>query len=223
MSALNDKEILSLIEGGNLIITPLIQNNVQPGSVDLTLHNKIEVFHSPEILDIAGIQKDALSSMEEIVDISDGYSLKPGEFITGRSEEYIELPQNILAIITNRNSLAKIGIDAAISTFTNPGFKGRKTIVIKNNSQSVIVLRPGMRICQMLIFKMDSASARSYENRHDESAITSAYDTKILPGLKQNVQNIDDSLSALLRESITKAAASILVESISRKMNDETK
>ena len=42
MSSLNDKEIFDLIEKKQLSITPLDPNNIQPGSIDLTLGSTVD-------------------------------------------------------------------------------------------------------------------------------------------------------------------------------------
>lgn len=207
MPVLSDKDIYAAIAGKRLGIDPLSRNNVQPGSVDLTLHREIElVDFSDGELDVSTVTKEYLENNRRFIDISDGYKLNPGDFVTGYSEEMIKLPKNIVGVLLNRNSLVRIGLNAAISSFANPGFEGRKTIVIHNFGKYPLVLRPGMRICQMVFFTMSSEAIRSYEERHDESKLEQ-FAPIDFPNLRESVQNIDNALSDFLNDSIQRAAA----------------
>lgn len=206
MPVLNDKDIYMAIADRRLNIDPLIRNNVQPGSVDLTLFHELEVMELPSKIDLSTSSAE-LKSHRKIIDIpEDGYELKPGATVIGRSAELLELPQNVVGMLSNRNSLTMVGLNAAISTFANPGFKGRKTIVIHNFGSATLTLRTGMRICQISFFSMSSNSLRGYEERHDEGLLE--HFTQIdFPNLRASVQNIDNSLSDFLNESIRRAAA----------------
>jgi len=206
MPVLNDKDIYMAIADRRLNIAPLIRNNVQPGSVDLTLFHELEVMELPSKIDLS-TSSDELKSYRKIIDIpEDGYELKPGATVIGRSAELLKLPQNVVGMLSNRNSLTMVGLNAAISTFANPGFKGRKTIVIHNFGSATLTLRTGMRICQISFFSMSGNSLRGYEERHDEALLE--HFTQIdFPNLRASVQNIDNSLSDFLNESIRRAAA----------------
>ena len=207
MPVLCDKDVYMAIANRQLNIDPLIRNNVQPGSVDLTLHNKIEVMELPPRIDFSAISSPELKSFRKEIDITEtGYELKPGDFVTGYSEELLELPKNVVGKLSNRNSLVRVGLDAAISTFANPGFKGRKTIVIRNFGPSTLILRPGMRICQITFFTMSSEALRGYEERHDEKLLEQ-FTPIDFPGLRESVENIDNALSDFLNDSIRRAAA----------------
>lgn len=207
MPVLCDKDVYMAIVNRQLNIDPLIRNNVQPGSVDLTLHNKIEVMELPPRIDFSAISSPELKSFRKEIDITGtGYELKPGDFVTGYSEELLELPKNVVGKLFNRNSLVRVGLDAAISSFANPGFKGRKTIVIRNFGPATLILRPGMRICQITFFTMSSEALRGYEERHDEKLLEQ-FTPIDFPGLRESVENIDNALSDFLNDSIRRAAA----------------
>ena len=111
-----------------MVIDPFIADNLQPGSIDLTLYKFIGVLDDSQPV-ILPVGKEDIERRTKVVDISTGYVLKAGSFVTGYSNEQIRLPSNINGIITNRNSLARIGLNAGISSYINPGFHGRKVIV----------------------------------------------------------------------------------------------
>lgn len=209
MSALSDFQILDLIHSQKLKIEPLIADNVQPASVDLTLHEKINVLRGndkDEPIDSQKFKDDA-TIYDEITIDKDGYILKPMQFVVAHSFEQIAMPQDVNGITLNRNSLAQIGIDVTASAYINPGFMGRKLIVVRNLGYRSVRLYAGMRICQLVMFKMGNVALRGYKERHDESKIIDyargCVDTDVL--IENEKHQIDTSLSDLLDKMLLKA------------------
>lgn len=97
----------------------------------------------------------------------------------------MKLPSNINGLILNIDSLASIGLNAALSQYVNPGFNGHKTIVIYNMSNQVIRIKAGIRICKLVLFKMDDNQISSKEHILDLNEISS-----ILTNLKLQEQMI---------------------------------
>ena len=202
MSSLSDKDILELIRLGKLNISPLQVSNIQPGSIDLTLADSIEQFSFDKTIDLSELSKDDLKRSSKIISISAGYELKTGEFVTGHSSELISLPQDVNGLIMNRNSLAKVGLNAAISQYISPGFHGNKIIVIANMGATPIILKPGIRICTLVLFRMSSTSYRAYDLRHDTTFIKDH-----MTGMRYTEsKHIDDSLSDFMNERIKELA-----------------
>lgn len=199
MAILNDRDLMDAIGRKIISITPLDANNIQPASIDLTLHDVIEVFDPRGNLDIASLSKNQLKEFNREVNIASGYCLEPGKFITGYSAELIKIPSFITGRIYNRNSLARCGINAAISSFITPGFSGRKVIVIHNFSDFSVKICPGMRICQLELYKLPHSAMRSFEDRHNPSKLETPTYQKYNPP-------IDNSLSEFLQERIIAAA-----------------
>ena len=203
MTTLSDSEILEFLREKKLVITNLPADNIQLGSVDLTLGETIEVVTGNEPIDISTISKDEIKQRTEEVNIKDGYELKPSEIVTGYSSEKIEMPSDLNGIIVNRNSLAKIGIDAAISQYINPGFAGHKIIVIKNISNRVIRIKSGIRICSLVLFRVGNSSIRSYYSRHDSSKIFNYINSKEMElDVSKDNRKIDSSLADFMNERI---------------------
>lgn len=197
MAALSDREILEALDRQEITITPFIRNNVQPGSIDLTLGSNVDVWDCEEVLDLdpSVTTKGFLKDHFKETDISAGYELKPGEFVKGHSAEEITLPSYINGAIFNRNSLAGCGLDAAVSQYINPGFHGNKIIVIRNLSRNSIILRPGIKICQLILFRLGTTAIRSYSERHDP----------VLLGGKKT-EATDNPFSRFMEERIAKIA-----------------
>ncbi len=206
MSSMSDRAIQEALKRKDLIIEPLIFDNVQPGSIDLTLGSSIDIFCPNKSVDLWSIRKDELQAFTQTIDITDGYDLQPGQFVKGHSKEMIKLPCFINGEILNRNSLVSIGLNAALSQYINPGFNGHKIIVLHNMSNQVIRIKAGIRICQLVLFKMDGESIRSYEHRHDLSEMSNYIDELEATIKVDKNKHIDTSLSDFMNKRIDEIA-----------------
>lgn len=205
MSTLSDKEIFELIEKKQLLISPLTYNNVQPGSIDLTLGTTVDHWEcsSDEILDLTlDNNKKFIEDHFRTIDITDGYILEPNDFVRGHSAETIKLPSFINGIIVNRNSLCSVGLDVSMSQYINPSYQKNKIIVIRNISHNKIKIKSGLRICQLVLFRMQSESIRNYSNRHSLEALKNFIDNK----RAQVNKNLDQSLSEFMEKRINEIA-----------------
>lgn len=98
----------------------------------LTLGNEISIFKS--------------SSEIENIPIAEGYSLSPGEFILGISQEKVALDSHgVIGILTHTNNCFYNRI-RVLEGLINPGFKGKIVIEIKNSGNNPIRLEPGMEM-----------------------------------------------------------------------------
>ncbi len=211
MSSLSDRVILDLITERKLSISPLVLDNIQPGSIDLTLGDKIQVFKGGDLHLDALRKEDIKQGMEEVSlsGCEDGYPLGPGEFITGHSAELIHLPQDVNGLIMNRNSYAEIGLDAAISQYINPGFHGNKIIVIANRGARTLYLTKGLRVCTLVLFRMERQSIRTYDGRHDVDKLKGAMQRMNDMHVRYEAvkENADNDLADFMNEQIREIAA----------------
>jgi dCTP deaminase len=101
-SVLSDGTIIELVEGGRIRIEPWDRGMVQPASVDLRLGDSFRVFHNhrASAIDLrdppAGLTEEVLISDEE------SFVIHPGEFCLGRTLEWVELPDDIVARIEGK-------------------------------------------------------------------------------------------------------------------------
>ena len=205
MPVYSDKAILEAIENGVLGITPLTPNNVQPASVDLTLGENIEIL-TPGDIDLFSTDTGVLKTRTETHCIRDGYKLNPNSYVVGYSAEYLHFSTFINGRIDNRNSLARLGLDISAGCYINPGFEGHMPLVIRNCGQSSIILRPGVRICQLVIFHLTGQSIRNYDNRHDLGDIINQAMQHVADINLHNEMPKDTSLADFLDERITTVA-----------------
>jgi len=163
MSVLSDGTIRALIAEGRVKIDPWDDAMVQPASVDLRLGPSFRVFHNfrVESIDLA----EPPTNLTEHIEIADDepFVIHPGEFVLGRTTEYVEIPDDIVARIEGKSSLGRLGLIVhATAGFVDPGFKGTLTLEITNLTRVPIKLWAGKPIAQLSFMKLDKAAERPY-------------------------------------------------------------
>jgi dCTP deaminase len=162
-SVLSDATIRELIENGRIVIEPFDVSMIQPASVDIRLGNSFRVFHNHRIqsIDLGNPPRD----LTEHVEVGDEgeFVIHPGEFVLGRTQEWVEIPDDIVSRIEGKSSIGRLGLVVhATAGFVDPGFKGTLTLEIANFNSVPIVLRPGLPICQLSFMALDRAAERPY-------------------------------------------------------------
>jgi deoxycytidine triphosphate deaminase len=102
MSVLSDGTIRRLVEDGRIKIDPWDETLVQPASVDLRLGDSFRVFHNhrASVIDL----RDPPQHLTEEVKVTgdEPFVIHPGEFALGRTVEWVELPDDIVARIEGK-------------------------------------------------------------------------------------------------------------------------
>jgi dCTP deaminase len=148
-SVLSDGTILQLVQEGRIRIDPWDPKLVQPASVDLRL----------------GDLREPPSGLTEEVVIGDGESfvIHPGEFCLGRTLEWVELPDDVVARIEGKSSIGRLGLIVhATAGFCDPGWKGTLTLELNNLTRVPIKLYPGLLIAQLSFMSLDKPALRPY-------------------------------------------------------------
>jgi len=166
MSVLSDKTILECIKRGDIIITPLDEDDVQPASVDLHFDDKVLVFSNSlrPYIDV----RDSLEDLTEVVQIDENtpFILHPGEFVLGSTSEHIELPAHLVARLEGKSSLGRLGLVIhSTAGFVDPGWKGHLTLELSNLSNLPITLFHGMKIGQISFLELTTPATRLYGSK----------------------------------------------------------
>jgi dCTP deaminase len=162
-SVLSDATIRALIEGGRIVIDPFDPGMIQPASVDIHLGNSFRVFHNHRIqsIDLGNPPRDLTEHVE--IDEDGQFVIHPGEFVLGRTLEYVEIPDELVCRIEGKSSIGRLGLVVhATAGFVDPGFKGTLTLEIANFNSVPIVLRPQLPICQLSFMTLDRPAERPY-------------------------------------------------------------
>jgi dCTP deaminase len=163
MSVLSDGTIRELVEAGRIRIEPWDPALVQPASVDLRLGDSFRVFHNYRVATI-DLRLPPENLTEEVVVPSDeAFVIHPGEFCLGRTLEWVELPDDIVARIEGKSSIGRLGLIVhATAGFCDPGWKGTLTLELNNLTRVPIKLYPGLLIAQLSFMGLDRPAEKPY-------------------------------------------------------------
>ncbi|MCD6106348.1 MAG: dCTP deaminase [Thermoplasmata archaeon] len=158
---LSDRDIRELLAGGELVIEPLGDGQIQPASVDLRLADEYLVIDplATGVLDVAG--RPTYRRIK-----SDRITVQPHSFILGRTVEYVRIPKGYTAFVEGRSSIGRLGLFIENAGWVDPGFEGTITLELYNANAVPIVLRAGMRICQIVIVKLLSEAEKPYSGKY---------------------------------------------------------
>lgn len=90
---------------------------------------------------------------EDIDALDKPFWLCPGEFVLGSVMEAIEMPDDLVGIVHDKSTLARLGV-AVQNTVIEPAWRGYLTVEISNHGQDAILLHQGMPICQVLFHQL---------------------------------------------------------------------
>ena len=145
----SDTTFWKYLRQGELDIKPLVAEHVQPASVDLTLGNKLLILGN---------------HME--VEVKDGYTVLPGEFLLASTYEEIYVSPRFAGRVEGKSSLGRLGLLVHVTAgFIDPGFRGKITLELANLSKEPVKLRPNQKICQITFLHMDKKVARPYGSK----------------------------------------------------------
>jgi dCTP deaminase len=151
MSVLSESKILTKMYSHEFSKTPLALENIQPSSIDLTLDEVIQIPKADLKIHPPYPNTQELHSYFTQGVIGNGYTLKPNQFILAQIKENINLSDTLVGQIQNRNSLIRLGINVGLSSYINPGYKGKLPIAIHNIGSFEFELTSGMLICQLIL------------------------------------------------------------------------
>jgi dCTP deaminase len=162
-SVLSDGTITRMVQEGRIRIDPWDPGLVQPASVDLRLGDSFRVFHN-HLATAIDLRRPPDKLTEEVV-VGEGktFVIHPGEFCLGRTLEWVELPDDIVARIEGKSSLGRLGLIVhATAGFCDPGWKGSLTLELNNLTRVPIILHPGLEIAQLSFMMLDRPALRPY-------------------------------------------------------------
>jgi dCTP deaminase len=155
MSALVDHQIRDLCRKSGMV-EPFDPDLINPASIDVTLGETILVEGR-----ICGPEEERKRWLS--VDIKNGFTFTPGQFILAQTAEVIRVPNWIEANFQLKSSRGREGINHLLAGYIDPGFNGVVTLELQNvNQRHNIELYSGMRIGQLRFNSLDTPPLRSY-------------------------------------------------------------
>jgi dCTP deaminase len=162
-SVLSDGTIRRLVDSGRIMIKPFDATLVQPASIDLRLGDSFRVFHNHRVTAI-DLREVPTNLTEEVKPASDEpFVIHPGEFCLGRTLEWVELPDDLVARVEGKSSLGRLGLIVhATAGFVDPGWHGHLTLELSNVTKFPILIYPGMKVVQINFMRMSSPVLKPY-------------------------------------------------------------
>jgi dCTP deaminase len=160
---LSDGDIRKALAEKRITVEPLLENAIQPASVDLHLGRVFLVF---DILHHAEIDvKKPVDKLMRRVEISDAepFILHPGEFALGVTLERTGFSNDIVGRLEGKSSLGRIGIIIhATAGYIDPGNTLHPTLELHNISPLPVKLYYRMPIAQMSYHPLSSPAEMPY-------------------------------------------------------------
>lgn len=154
---LSDRTIRQMLREGNLQISPLDEQQIQPASVDVRLGDTFSIVED---------SSSGIITMESEIRYktiqTDTYLLLPGQFVLATTMEYFVLPDDLTAFVEGRSSLGRMGLFIQNAGWVDPGFRGEITLELYNANRCAIELKAGRRVGQLVFAKMDQPAENPY-------------------------------------------------------------
>jgi len=164
---LSDVDIRRALETGRIRIDPEPDLETALGSisVDFRLGPTFMVFeHSRHsYIDPRRPQSigDAMRTIECTAE--EPFIMQPGDFALASTIERLELPDDLLARLEGRSSIARLGITVhSTAALFEPGWTGTATMELSNLGRMAVALYPGMRICSFSFEEVSSPVSVPY-------------------------------------------------------------
>lgn len=145
---LTDKDIKKELNKEQGFISPFVEERLHSASYDVTINAIVrEIISYSDVVDLA--DQDKIDAMYSSVDISDGFIIKPGQYILCTLNEKVTLPENVIARIMPRTRLTRMGLLVA-GQFCNPTYSGILQIGLQNVSPNNIRITKGIAVAQLV-------------------------------------------------------------------------
>lgn len=160
---LSDSDIRKAVKKGDIVIKPFDEARLQPASYDVLLGNKFIVHNTQSTVAIDPVRKIFPEVKEIIVSDESSFILHPGVSILGTSVDFFGSDKYLIHL-SGKSSLARIGLIVHNTAgLINPGHFLNITFELCNLNSLPIILRPNMRIGQILFSQLSSPPEKDYK------------------------------------------------------------
>jgi len=160
-----DWQIEDRIRRGHIKVDPYEPNLIQPNSLDIRLGSHF-VWYVPGETVIDPYERESVCAKTEET-TADSLVLAPGQFLLAAPLEAIELPDDIVASIEGKSSIARLGVELhQTGGWIAAGVRGTITLEMCNVNSRPGKVYAGMPIGQLVFYRTDRA-ARPYNMKKD--------------------------------------------------------
>lgn len=101
--------------------------------------------------------------------VAETLEILPGCFALASSIEHFDMPNDLLARVTDKSTWARRGL-AVQNTVIEPGWRGFLTLELTNHGSRLITIQRGMPIAQILFERLDEPTELPYRGRYQDQA-----------------------------------------------------
>jgi deoxycytidine triphosphate deaminase len=197
---LSDREIKELIDNptSGLIVNPFDLECLQGASYDLKVGQNVLISGQESITDLT---------------IAGAITIQPGDFAVVVSNEYFEIPQNMVINIGAKTYLTKKGIILQAGMQIDPGFKGYLFLGLYNSSPRKFILEYKGDLCSIQFFQLRVDAKKVFNINYDYLHGNFPKDMKdYLYSLENNsLSNLAEDLRTLTK-SVSELSTQIIVQ-----------
>jgi dCTP deaminase len=160
---LSDVDIKKGVKNGDIVIKDFDEARLQPASYDILLSNKFIVWNAEQSVAIDPVRKIYPETKEIVIPDDGHFVLHPGISILGTSVDYFGSDKYLIQL-SGKSSLARIGLIVHNTAgLINPGHFLNITFELCNLNHIPIILRPNMRIGQIIFSELTNPPVKDYK------------------------------------------------------------
>ena len=143
-------------------IMPFSSKLINAASLDVRLGNWFSVARKTKLrgIEIGNPKDEALltkTGREHIfVHPDKSFLLHPGDLVLGITQEFVALPNDVMAFVEGKSRLGRMGLIVATAAQVAPGFHGVIVLELANTGTIPLELKPGRKIAQIVFQSMSN-------------------------------------------------------------------
>jgi dCTP deaminase len=153
---LHDRDIRDAVRRGELVVDGLDPELVRPAALSLRLGDQAYVLSARGPVE-ADDPRTYPELVERPVDASGCIVLRPREVLLARTQERIGLAPTLSGLVDGTSDWARLGVTVVLAHQVSPGYGmpggAPLTLEIVSHLEQDVLLRPGMRIANLLVLR----------------------------------------------------------------------
>lgn len=106
---------------------------------------------------------------------AEGFYILPQHFLLAEVSECVRLSSRVGAQLAGRSSLGRLGVTVHITAgWIDPGYAGVLTLEVANLGPAPVLLKPGMRVAQLVMHMLDEPTSHPYRGRYQGAKVVEA-------------------------------------------------
>jgi dCTP deaminase len=93
-------------------------------------------------------------------------TVAPNEFCLGRTDERLDLPPGVMALMHGRSSVGRLGLFVENAGLVDRGFEGTLTLELYNPTENHIDVPAQTRVAQLVFFEQGGEAHTAYDGKY---------------------------------------------------------